>query len=977
MMVAGAVIAGLLGLHPAPAPAAMYWGATISGETYGEIGNAPTNTNAWNLFERHAGRKVAVLDMGQKWGSFDESEMNATQARGAIPLVTMGLNGTSLEQIAAGEQDTVIRNWAKKAKAFAHPFFFAPWWEMNGAWYAWGRSPYFVAAWRRFHDLVVQEGATNVTWTWVSNSLWYDPLSDPAPWYPGDEYVDWTGIDTYNWGRNPAQPDKWINPDQTITPTLDRVLEIAPSKPVAIVEDASSEYGGNKTDWIREMLGNYLPRHPAIGAYLWFNWNFEKSGQREDWPIESSATAQQAFRGGIQSSVFRSAPSLPSLTKVPRPGPPAAGAPQQLDLSPTSDEATAPRLAVGPDGTATVVWSALDPTAAAGERTYAIYARRIGPDGTPASNSMRLSEPGGDALTPAIAVGPDGTATVAWIRWDGSNLVVQARRIKPNGELEPVLELSATGRDAAEPDVAVGSDGTATVVWKRFDGFHFLIKVKQISPEGAVLPMEENTPSEAKQDAVEPQVAVAPDGSASIAWTRYDGSNTIIQERRVTAAGVLDASTDDLSQAGQNAVEPGLVVASDGTATVTWARSDGTNTIVQARQVAPDGTPAAITSDLSASGRSAAEPEIAPGPGAGSSVVWERFDGSNWIAQERRLTAAGAPAGAAIGVSASGANAAEPQIAVAPNGSATVVWSSEGSNVTIQRRNLASDGSLAGAAVNLSAGAARAGTPQVAFSPYGGAAFAWRRFNGGTDVVQGLNAAGPPPAPLTTLAPTGHDFGTREVDAGPGTPKQFELTNSGNAPLAVSSIAIAGPDPGQFDLSGTASCTGAPVPVGAACKFSVAFDPSVAGDASAEVTVSSNSANGPDSASLSGVAVAAPSPQPTPSGSGRAARPGSSSTSPDNSFAIGKAVLNRRKGTARLPVTVPGAGTVILSGAGTSSRVADGAATIVFRVAARGKKARILLRQGTVKLKLSVAYIPTGGERSARTAIVRLKKSSG
>jgi hypothetical protein len=157
----------------------------------------------------------------------------------------------------------------------------------------------------------------------------------------------------------------------------------------------------------------------------------------------------------------------------------------------------------------------------------------------------------------------------------------------------------------------------------------------------------------------------------------------------------------------------------------------------------------------------------------------------------------------------------------------------------------------------------------------------------------------------------------------------------------------------------------------------VAFDPSVAGDASAEVTVSSNSANGPDSASLSGVAVAAPSPQPTPSGSGRAARPGSSSTSPDNSFAIGKAVLNRRKGTARLPVTVPGAGTVILSGAGTSSRVADGAATIVFRVAARGKKARILLRQGTVKLKLSVAYIPTGGERSARTAIVRLKKSSG
>src|SRR5262245_43925067 len=101
-MAAGAVIAGLLGLHAAPAPAATYWGATISGEPYGELANAPTNSNAWNSFERHAGRKVAILNMGQSWGSFDETEMNATQARDTIPLVTMGLSGTSLEQIAAG-----------------------------------------------------------------------------------------------------------------------------------------------------------------------------------------------------------------------------------------------------------------------------------------------------------------------------------------------------------------------------------------------------------------------------------------------------------------------------------------------------------------------------------------------------------------------------------------------------------------------------------------------------------------------------------------------------------------------------------------------------------------------------------------------------------------------------------------------------------------------------------------------------------
>jgi hypothetical protein len=54
--------------------------------------------------------------MGQNFGVFDETEMNDTHARGAIPLVTMNLNGTNLEQVADGGQDTAIRNWAKKAR---------------------------------------------------------------------------------------------------------------------------------------------------------------------------------------------------------------------------------------------------------------------------------------------------------------------------------------------------------------------------------------------------------------------------------------------------------------------------------------------------------------------------------------------------------------------------------------------------------------------------------------------------------------------------------------------------------------------------------------------------------------------------------------------------------------------------------------------------------------------------------------------
>ena len=74
-------------------------------------------------------------------------------------------------------------------------------------------------------------------------------------------------------------------------------------------------------------------------------------------------------------------------------------------------------------------------------------------------------------------------------------------------------------------------------------------------------------------------------------------------------------------------------------------------------------------------------------------------------------------------------------------------------------------------------------------------------------------------------------------------------------------------------------------------------------------------------------------------------------------------------------MTLPCPGTVIVSGAGVSSKSAGGPATLSFRIAARGAKKRILAQRGAIRLKLSVAFIPIGGERNAQSTIVRLRKS--
>src|SRR5215203_2295098 len=659
----------LLATQGSAASGAMYFGATISGEVYGQTGNAPRNTQAWDLFERHAGRKIAILNQGQSWTTFDKLEVDATNARGAIPLVTMGLSGTTIEAVVSGSQDAKIKKWAQEAKAWGHPFLFAPWWEMNGGWYAWGRNPDFIAAWRRFHDLVVGQGAINVTWTWVVNSIWYDPASDPTPYYPGDAYVDWTGLDSYNWGLNPAQPDKWINPEQTITPTLKILRKVAPTKPVAIVEDASTEYGGNKTDWIREMLTTYLPHHPEIKAYLWFNWNFKKNEKREDWPIESSTPAQQQFRKSIQSSVFVSAPvSLPWLTKVVPPKAATGDAAQAADISPAAETATGPDLAVAGNGVTTVAWSARS-----GSGSFTVFARQIAANGS-RGTIRQLSASGQDAFAPQVVVAPNGVATVAWIRSNGTNFQVQARRILAGGTPEESTKtLSSSGQDAATPQLAIAPDGTATVVWKRFDGYRYLVQERRIAPNGT-LEASAHTLSESKQDAVEPQVAVDGNGVATVVWSRFDGADSIVQMRRIGSSGTPAATFTSLSAVGESAIQPRVGVTPTGIATVAWTRFDGSNWIVQARRLTASGGLQGSVQSLSATGRGAAEPQLAVGGDGTSTVVWSRFDGSNFIVQARRITPAGS-LGSTFSLSATGRDAADPQLALGPGGKATVIWS--------------------------------------------------------------------------------------------------------------------------------------------------------------------------------------------------------------------------------------------------------------------------------------------------------------
>lgn len=867
--IAFAVVLIALLCQAAVARSDVYFGGLISGEPYGEVGNVPQNMAAWDHFERHTGKKVAIVSTNQPWLAFDSTRMSQIHDRGAIPLITLGLaEGVTLTSVKEGKQDAQIKAWAKAAKQWAHPFYLVPWWEMNGNWFSWGQSPDFVAAWRHFHDLVEAEGATNVTWTWVPNILWHnDSLSDLAPYYPGAAYVDWAGFDGYNWGRNPAQPDSWHTPAEVFDPSLARLDEFAADKPVALVETASTEFGGDKANWIHEMLGEYLPRHPQIGALLWFNWNDPKNGLRDDWPIESSAGSQQAFRDEISTSFFHSAPTLPDLTTVPRPQVPGGGeAPQLADLSQAGARGFSPRIAVAPGSdTATVVWS----EETAGENT--IRARQVDGNGV-AQPPLTISMPGEDPFGADVATGPDGSATVVWagrIEAEGkSNYVIRARRIDSQAGLGPIQDLSAVGRDASDPRIAIAPNGVATVVWKRWNGTNFLIKGRRLEVDGTVEVAEADTPSAAGQDAVEPRVAVGADGTATLIWSRFDGSSQIVQARQVAADGSLRAGPVDVSAVGAAAIEPSEVIGPDGSVTAVWTRVSGSIQVVQARGIASNGSLLASTYDLSATGGSAVEPEAAVGPDGKVMVVWDRLNAStsNFVVQAREVGPGGAPLEAVADLSGAEQSAVAPQVAVAPDGSATAVWSRfDGVNTIVQRVGIAAGGATVGSVADVSQGGRDAGDPQLALRSDATPVIVWRRFDGATDRVQGSPLAEPHSVP--------------------------------------------------------------------------------------------------------------PPPPPPPSSSTTRDAEQPPRAGIDNQFSLGKPLLRPKRGMALLPVSVPGAGEVTLSGGRADPLRFSGAGSAKLRLLAGGANQRRLLRSGHVRLRVHVTFTPDGGAPSSLTRTVRLRKS--
>lgn len=336
------------------------WGGYV-GNPYGPtVPNPPpcSGTCEINQLESAAGGKhVGVVIWYEQWanngcgtgytygcGDFnyvrDTGQFETVHSRGAIPEISwMSVNtansaDTTLSDsaIAGGSHDAYIDQWAQGLRSLGYPIFLRLDFEMNGNWASWApgqngnTAATFVAMWKHVHDRFTAAGATNVQWIWSPNieDPSYNGGSNPGSWqtatygslYPGDAYVDWTGVDGYNKGG--VQGNSWQTFDQVFTPSYRDLLALAPTKPVMIAETSSVEAPStvsgqcpvdtsatpphSKGAWFADALLRALPTSfPAVRAIVFFD---QDNGGAENYRVDSTPCAQAGFAAGINSPYY-------------------------------------------------------------------------------------------------------------------------------------------------------------------------------------------------------------------------------------------------------------------------------------------------------------------------------------------------------------------------------------------------------------------------------------------------------------------------------------------------------------------------------------------------------------------------------------------------------------------------------------------------------------------------------------------------
>jgi len=217
-----------------------------------------------------------------------DAQLAGDISHGRVPVISWTCDGSvaNSDHVIAGgnaNEDAVITATAKALAQYPGPVLLRWFWEFNvlannqSCRGDTGGTPTqqvytdFIGAWQHVRNLFQSAGATNVVFLWNPGHYNADgDADDPHGFYPGNSYVDWIGVDTYQ---------------RTTTATFDDDFGLFYSdfsqsqyggKPLMVGENGSQGFALNNMELQSTYLQGLLAdiqanRYPLLKAYDYFD----------------------------------------------------------------------------------------------------------------------------------------------------------------------------------------------------------------------------------------------------------------------------------------------------------------------------------------------------------------------------------------------------------------------------------------------------------------------------------------------------------------------------------------------------------------------------------------------------------------------------------------------------------------------------------------------------------------------------------
>ncbi|NIK78628.1 hypothetical protein FHS15_003774 [Paenibacillus castaneae] len=261
-------------------------------------------------FNERTGRTHASFFKYVGYGQpFPSKWVEQVKSVGAFPHIAWEPN-EGLEQV---KDDEYIRTFAEQAKQANIPIFLRFASEMNGTWTNYsGYSKQYKQTWRMVHDIFAVQ-APNVAMVWTVLAM---PVDTIERFYPGDEFVDWVGVNVYNvkyHNGSKRQKADYEDPLDLLNYVYNR---FGAAKPIQLSEFGATHF--NTTDGIKDnafastqisRLYSHLEKdYPRIKAVFYFDVNnitaANKARRVNDYSITSEPELLDAYRSATDSAHF-------------------------------------------------------------------------------------------------------------------------------------------------------------------------------------------------------------------------------------------------------------------------------------------------------------------------------------------------------------------------------------------------------------------------------------------------------------------------------------------------------------------------------------------------------------------------------------------------------------------------------------------------------------------------------------------------